>query len=293
MSHTRDLVAQFSDPRGVVLVAADFSYASLAPGIDQVIGFFPQAFVALQTCRAGGASEGSYASFNLGDHVGDDPHAVATNRQRLSAYCPKPIPWLRQVHGVDVASAENAISGDCHADGTSTAEPGQPCLVMTADCLPILVARPATGQCAALHAGWRGLCQGVIEAGLAELAHRPAPAVQADDWYVWIGPAIGLQAFEVGDDVRQAFLAHDRRDAIGFVAAKNSPGKWLANLAGLAVSRIAAWSHAANPRGIVRVAVDADCVVRHADRYYSFRRDGRTGRMASLIYRADSAASGP
>jgi len=143
----------------------------IAPGIARVDGFFPKGITALQTDRLGGSSGGDFSSFNLGDHVGDDPLSVARNRRQLSDLCPSQPIWLEQIHGTqaialdepDLASMVNAPARKFQADASMTRLAGQVCCVMTADCLPLLVARPGTGQVAAIHAGWRGLLAGVIE----------------------------------------------------------------------------------------------------------------------------------
>ena len=285
MTSSADLLARFGT-RADSLVAHEFGFEPVGPGVERVAGFFPEGFVALQTHRQGGGSSGPYSTFNLGDHVGDDPVVVDTNRRQLAAHVAGSIPWLRQVHGTRVTLVESALTTECEADGALTDQVGQPCVVMTADCLPLLVARPSTGQCAAIHAGWRGLCEGVIESGLKRMAEQPAPPGATDDWYVWIGPAIGPDAFEVGDEVRQAFADRDPISLEAFSAATNRPGKWHADLAGLAVGRIAAWACAAKTSPRIRIAAAPDCVFSNSQRYFSYRRDGRTGRMASLIYRA-------
>ena len=288
------LAAIINECRGRVDLL-DFALHPVAPGIEQVTGFFPDPFLALQTTRQGGVSEGAFGSFNLGDHVGDRPERVAANRARLAQHCAAPVAWLSQVHGTLVTDLDTRGASDadrplaegspCRADASATALPGRACTVMTADCLSVLVARPLTGQCAAAHAGWRGLLDGVIESTLDHMA-RVRSSQSGDDWYIWLGPAIGEQAFEVGAEVRDAFIKRASEASGAFIAAKNRPGKWWASLAGLGLQRVAAWGAAAKAHGArVRVAVSRECVFSDAQRYFSYRRDGVTGRMASLIVR--------
>jgi hypothetical protein len=218
------------------------------------------------TTRRGGVSAGRYASLNLGDHVGDDPAAVARNRTLLAAELGLPAAplWLRQVHGCGVALAEDGARG-CEADATVARGPGRVCAVLTADCLPLLLCDRRGHRVAAVHAGWRGLCDGVIEAALDALG------VPGPELLCWLGPAIGPGAFEVGDEVRAAFLA---RDSGANAAFRPSPqGRWLADLYTLARRRLAA-------RGVGYVGGGCYCTFSDA----SYRRDADTGRMASLIW---------
>ncbi|WP_277052640.1 peptidoglycan editing factor PgeF [Zestomonas thermotolerans] len=219
------------------------------------------------TTRAGGVSVGPFTSLNLGDHVGDDPQAVAENRRRLVAALGCRPAWLRQVHGTRVVEADPAQVVE--ADGCWTAAPGIACSSMTADCLPVLFCDRAGSRVAAAHAGWRGLAGGVLEATLEALA-LPAEQVLA-----WLGPAIGPQAFEVGPEVREAFLASHPEAAQAFVASHN-PGKFLADLYQLARIRLAA-------RGITAVYGGGFCTFSDP-RFFSYRRAARTGRFASLVW---------
>jgi YfiH family protein len=225
---------------------------------------------AVQTTRRGGVSRGVYASLNLGAHVGDDPVAVAANRARLAAILPAAPVWLNQVPGVVVADADTAVAG-VEADAAVARRPGRVCAVMTADCLPVLLCDRGGRVVAAAHAGWRGLCAGVIEATVA------AMRVPGGDLLAWLGPAIGPQAFEVGDEVRAAFVAHDAAAKEAFVA--HGAGKWLADIWLLARRRLAA-------AGVPQVAGGGRCTVAEADRFFSYRRDGVTGRMAACIWLA-------
>ena len=233
---------------------------------------------ALQTTRAGGVSVGAYAALNLGDHVGDDPAAVARNRALLRATLPADPVWLKQVHGNSVADADHAI-GVAEADAALARKPGKVCAVMTADCLPLLLCDEAGTVVAAAHAGWRGLAGGVVEATVKAMNVAPERLL------VWLGPAIGPQAFEVGEEVRQAFMAHDPSAAKAFVprfpiTPHPSPltaPKWLADIYLLARQRLATL-------GVERVYGGGQCTYTDAERFYSYRRDQATGRMASLIW---------
>ena len=226
---------------------------------------------ALSTTRAGGVGAAPFDSFNLGTHVGDDPAVVAANRARLRAALPAEPRWLNQVHGtavVDLAS----YAGVPDADASVSRRPGAVCVVMTADCLPVLLCDRAGTVVGAAHAGWRGLQGGVVEAAVR------AMGVPAADVIAWLGPAIGPDAFEVGDEVRAAFVADDPAAAAAFRPA-GPAGKWLANLYLLARLRLAAL-------GVASVHGGDACTVTDAARFFSYRRDGRTGRMASLVWLA-------
>lgn len=261
----------------------------LAEGICRIDGFFPPGVVAIQTDRRGGASRGPFDSFNLATHVGDDPLAVAANRRRLSQHLPARMLWLEQVHGTAVVS-HDALSPMVppRADACIAADLGLACAVMSADCLPLLIARPCTHQVAAVHAGWRGLHAGVIEATLEALLSAGQHVQGMDEWYVWMGPAISARCFEVGADVRDAFLHSDPGTDVFFQPVSGVRGKWLADLQGLAQHRVLAWQASCASTGylpLLRISRDAACTVTEADRYYSYRRDRLTGRMATLIAR--------
>lgn len=225
---------------------------------------------AVSTTRAGGVSRGAYASFNLGDHVGDDPAAVGRNRELLRAALALPAEpvWLRQVHGTHVI---DAAQGDAHgeADGAWSAQPGVVCAVLTADCLPVLLCDRTGTKVAAVHAGWRGLAAGVIEQGVRALGVAP------EELLAWIGPAIGPRAFEVGPEVRTAFVQHDAAAARAFTASHD--GRYLADLYALARLRLSALS-------ITRISGGGFCTFTDRERFFSFRRDGSCGRMATLIW---------
>ncbi|MCQ6259865.1 peptidoglycan editing factor PgeF [Pseudomonas sp. Q11] len=219
------------------------------------------------TTRTGGVSLAPFDSLNLGDHVGDEPMAVAENRRRLTdRFAIRPA-WLQQVHGITVVEADPAQVAT--ADASWTATPGIACTAMTADCLPVLFCNRAGSRVAAAHAGWRGLANGVLEATLDSLA------VPADETLAWLGPAIGPQAFEVGPEVREAFVVQLPEAGKAFAASPN-PGKFLANIYQLARLRLAA-------RGVTAVYGGGLCTVSDP-RFFSYRRNPRTGRFASLIW---------
>jgi YfiH family protein len=223
---------------------------------------------AVQTTRIGGVSAGPYASLNLGDHVGDDPAAVAQNRALLRINLPADPVWLKQVHGNAVVDADSA-GGVPEADASVARKPGTVCAVMTADCLPLLLCDEAGTVVAAAHAGWRGLAGGVVEAAVRAINVAPERLL------VWLGPAIGPQTFEVGEDVRQAFLSHHAGAVQAF--APHGDGKWLADIYLLARQRLALL-------GVSRVYGGGLCTYSDSERFYSYRRNGATGRMASLIW---------
>lgn len=224
---------------------------------------------ALVTTRSGGVSCGPYASLNLGAHVQDCPSAVASNRRALAAQLPAEPLWLEQVHGTTVVCADSAGSG-AQADAAFARRPGVVCAVMTADCLPVLLCDRAGTVVAAAHAGWRGLLGGVLECSVQAMTVNPA------DILAWLGPAIGPAAFEVGAEVREAFCTHDAQASGAFVAAAQ-PGKWMADIYMLARQRLSA-------AGVVSVYGGGECTVSDAARFYSYRRDGVTGRFASVVW---------
>lgn len=227
----------------------------------------PASVRACVTTRQGGVSLAHYATFNLGDHVGDDPAAVAENRRRLSDEFAIQPAWLKQVHGLVVADADPAVVAE--ADASWTDQPGIACAVMTADCLPALFCDRAGTRVAAAHAGWRGLAGGVLEATLERLALPP------EEVLVWLGPAIGPQAFEVGLEVRDAFTAVHPEAARAFVAGE-LPGKLMADIYELARIRLAA-------RGVTAVYGGDWCTVSD-ERFFSYRRTPQGGRFASLVW---------
>ncbi|MDP1526223.1 MAG: peptidoglycan editing factor PgeF [Rhodocyclaceae bacterium] len=229
----------------------------------------PSNVQAIQTTRSGGVSIAPYASLNLGDHVGDAPAAVAENRRLLRTHLPDEPVWLKQVHGTHCLDAATAVAGT-EADAAFTRQPGVVCAVLTADCLPVLLCDDAGTVVAAAHAGWRGLAAGVIETTVAAM-NLPGAQLMA-----WLGPAIGAENFEVGGEVREAFVTHNRAAAAAFAARPH--GKWRCDLYALARFRLEAM-------GISRITGADFCTAGDADRFFSYRRDGTTGRMASLIWR--------
>lgn len=228
----------------------------------------PASVMACSSTRSGGVSEAPWDSLNLAMHVGDSPEAVSTNRAQLAAQLALPSEplWLDQVHGTRVhVPGED----DVCADAAYTNLPGEVCVVMTADCLPVLLCSRDGSGVAAVHAGWRGLLDGVLERAIAQFAVAPAKLM------AWLGPAIGAEAFEVGGEVREAFVAHDPEAATHFVAGRR--GHWYGDLFGLARQRL-------GNAGVAGVHGGGLCTYSDPERFYSYRRDGRTGRMASLIW---------
>ncbi len=232
----------------------------------------PQNVKALQTTRLGGVSGAPYDSLNLGDHVGDAPLAVERNRMLLEPLLPSEPVWLKQVHGVAVADAAQATCWP-EADACVSAHPGAVCVVMTADCLPVLLCDQKGSVVGAAHAGWRGLCDGVIEQTAHAMKVPPATLM------AWLGPAIGAQAFEVGDEVRAEFVARQPEAVAAFV--QGAPGKWLADIYQLAHLRL-------NALGITRIYGGRLCTYTDRARFFSYRRDGVTGRMGTFIWLAES-----
>lgn len=226
---------------------------------------------AVTTTRNGGVSQSPYASLNLGDHVGDAPEAVARNRALLcqSLALPTEPSWLNQVHGCEVVAAD-VTPFPADADASVSRTPGHVCAVLTADCLPLLLCDESGTQVAAIHAGWRGLCGGVIEATIEAMA-MPGEKLMA-----WLGPAIGADAFEVGDEVRQAFCEVDANAAEAFRPSDNK-GRWLADIYQLTRQRL-------NRCQLTQIYGGGFCSFHDTERFYSYRRDGQTGRMASLIW---------
>lgn len=222
---------------------------------------------ALQTTRRGGLSKPPFDTLNLGDHVGDDPMSVAANRQALSSYVPSEPVWLKQVHGIQVIDA-GAAGCLPEADAAYATTHEAVCCIMTADCLPILVCDDAGTIVAAIHAGWRGLLNGVIEQTIAAMQVRPSGLM------AWLGPAIGPAAFEVGDDVRDAFLQRNSETDAAFT---QNGSKWLADIYLLARQRLAGC-------GITRAYGGEFCTFADPQRFFSYRREGMTGRMASMIW---------
>jgi YfiH family protein len=257
----------------------------------------PANIKALQTTRAGGASKAPYDSLNLGDHVGDDPLVVERNRILLNTLLPSEPVWLEQSHGIVVANADRA---DClpQADACIARHRAAVCVVMTADCLPILLCDQQGSVVGAVHAGWKGLAAGVIEATVQAMNVAP------QNLMAWLGPAISQHAFEVGEEVRAAFIASQPQASSAFnpSSPQLSPGasvppspacgeseargaepvggegkKYLADLYALARLRL-------NALGITQIYGGDRCTYREHEQFFSYRRDGRTGRMGAFIW---------
>ena len=239
----------------------------------------PKNIHALQTTRnsenrEGGVSHAPFNSFNLGSHVKDNPMHVAQNRQILSQLLPNEPVWLNQVHGINVV---NAASTAClpDADASYATRKNVVCVTMTADCLPILVCDTAGTLVASIHAGWRSLCDDVIEATIAKLPANPSNLM------AWLGPAIGPNAFEMGSDVRAQFIAKDAQAELAF---KPHGDKLLCDIYKIATQRL-------NNLGVTKIYGGGQesepwCTFTDEKRFFSFRRDGETGRMATLIWLA-------
>ncbi len=224
---------------------------------------------ALQTTRQGGVSAAPCDSLNLGMHVGDDPLAVAHNRQILEPLLPSEPVWLEQVHGTVVANADSAACS-VQADACIARHRGAVCVVMTADCLPVLLCDEAGTVVGVAHAGWKGLVAGVIEATVKAMDVAPQKLM------AWLGPAISQEAFEVGAEVRAAFTARQTSAAEAFIA-HGDQGKYKADLYLLARQRL----HAL---GVDRIYGGNFCTCRQKDKFFSYRRDGVTGRMGTFIW---------
>ncbi len=261
---------------------ADNSKLGQLPGLapELAVSDRVRAFVTIRTggISAGsfGAADGSAVGLNLGEHVGDDPAAVRENRARLQAALPGPICWLHQVHGIEVHHADTAVSAHAlvpTADAAITMRAGQVLAIMTADCLPLLLADTQGRIVGAVHAGWRGLAAGVIEATVDAMRARLGEDAELA---AWLGPVIGPASFEVGQDVMDAFCDQDTQASSAFLPGPTE-GKYWADLYALARLRLAS-------RGVTRAGGGDLCTVRDPSRFYSHRRDRRTGRMASLIW---------
>ena len=230
----------------------------------------PRGVLAGTTLRRGGVSGGPYESLNLGMHVDDSPGDVIENRRRFRHMCRLPADpqWLQQVHGTAVAEMPNAREHP-EADAAVTTQPGVVCAVLTADCLPVLFARKDGSAVAAAHAGWRGLLAGVLESTVAALG-------SPGELMAWFGPAISQPAFEVGEEVREAFVSHDSAASACFVP--NNHGRWQADLYQLARQRL-------QYHGVTSLHGGGRCTFAERDAFFSYRRDGQCGRMASFVVR--------
>lgn len=232
----------------------------------------PDCVQALMTTRTKGVSSPPFDSLNLGDHVGDDPQVVAKNRALLTeqASLPQSPHYLTQTHSTRVIRLPYH-GENWEADAVYTNQPNQVCLVMTADCLPVLFTNSQGTEVAAAHAGWRGLCNGVLENTIAEFSSPP------EQIYAWLGAAIGAEAFQVGQDVVDAFCQQDPTAYLAFKPDPNASGKFLANIYQLATQRL-------NRLGIQQISGGEHCTFSDPERFFSYRREGKTGRMASLIW---------
>lgn len=229
----------------------------------------PAGVKALITTRNGGVSRGPFASFNLGLRAGDDPEAVTANRARLRQLLPQEPKWLAQQHGTRVVEVDG-IDDSPRADASIARRPGTVCAIMVADCVPVLFTDHGGTLVAAAHAGWRGLAGGVIENTVRSMGGAPAEIL------AYLGPGIGPKAFEVGTEVRDAFVARDALAASAFVPERT--GKWRADLYALARLALAR-------AGVAQIHGGGFCTLSDSLRFYSYRRDRVTGRMAALIWR--------
>ncbi len=228
----------------------------------------PHNIKAYSTTRIGGASEGKYKGLNLGMHVGDDSSLVEKNRQLLceKAMLPAPPVWLNQTHSNIVVELQRSSPKLIDADGATTLTSGVVCSVMTADCLPLLLTDIKGSRVAAVHAGWRGLADGVIENALKMFSF---PVI------AWLGPAIGCKAFEVGQELYDLFVSHSYLAKAAFTYIGD--GKYLADINKLAIQRL-------NEAGVTDIYSSGKCTFEDSENFYSYRRDGITGRQASLIW---------
>ncbi len=228
----------------------------------------PRSIHAIQTTRNGGVSDGPYASLNLAGHVGDATKSIRMNREMLRSFLPSDPVWLKQTHSsICINAFEAGINVE--ADASFTNSMNVVCVVMTADCLPVLLCSRLGNEVAAIHAGWKGLLNGVIESTINQMQTNPSNLL------AWLGPAIGPQSFEVGNDVRDAYIELDSGAKAAFV--EFSENKWLADLYKLATIRLRA-------KGISQIYGGEYCTFKDKEHFFSYRREGNTGRMASLIW---------
>nr|WP_238937511.1 peptidoglycan editing factor PgeF [Pseudoalteromonas sp. S16_S37] len=227
---------------------------------------------ALSTTRVGGCSSGAFANFNLGYHVNDEPRNVDANHKQLLEYLPNPAHWLTQVHGADVLVIDKNTPAKVwpKADALYTRLSQQPLAIMTADCLPILICDQQGREVAAIHGGWKPLAKGIIDNTLVLFQSNPKQLC------VWLGPAIGPHKFEVGSDVKAQFCALNPAHADDFFAQKD--GKFIADIYAIAKRQLA-------QLGVTKIFGGQYCTVTQKELFFSYRRDGKTGRMASLIWR--------
>jgi len=219
-------------------------------------------------------SEGDYQGLNLGLHVADDPELVLLNRALLTKQLslPSPLCWLNQTHSTRLLKVTPEIAQSIEADAAWSVQSRQVCVVMTADCLPVLITDKQGSFVCAIHAGWRGLCDGIIEQSLTHICTELN--IDSSDCLVWLGPCIGKNAFEVGSEVRDQFIAQDPQAKSAFTTHED---RYLADLHQLARLRLA-------PFNVAEISASEHCTFSEADLFYSYRRDGKTGRLATLIY---------
>jgi YfiH family protein len=240
----------------------------------------PATIHSLVTTRQGGVSSSPYDSLNLGDHVGDQPSQVIANRQTLRNQIPTEPIWLKQTHGIEVSTPDSRshhASNPVVADAAVTNIPDEVLVIMSADCLPVLFSNADGTVIGAAHAGWRGLCDGILESTVSEILML-ANQSSAQDLIAWMGPAIGPESFEVGEDVVGRFQEtglHDLQKC--FLPIANKPGKYLADIYQLARDRL-------KKVGVNAIFGGDLCTVTDGERFFSYRRDGVTGRFASLIW---------
>ncbi|OIQ24426.1 peptidoglycan editing factor PgeF [uncultured Vibrio sp.] len=231
----------------------------------------PSCVKAVASTRLGGFSLPPYEGLNLGTHVGDETTTVMKNREQFIQDCSMPASpiWLNQTHSTHVVDVSQPTLEILNADGVSTRAPNVVCSAMTADCLPVLLTNSQGSQVAAVHAGWRGLSGGILENAVAQF-EEPSEVI------AWLGPAIGSNAFEVGEDVLKAFISVDDNAHKAFIP-HTAPNKWLANMDMLATQRL-------NRVGVKSVYSSNLCTYEREDQFYSYRRDGVTGRQAVFIW---------
>jgi YfiH family protein len=234
----------------------------------------PKHIHAFSTTRQGGYSTGKYRGLNLGMHVEDKSELVEQNRQLLSdtLSLPSSLCWLTQTHSTQLVKVAENRASSVEADASWSDLRNHPCVVMTADCLPVLVTDKQGSFVSAIHAGWRGLCDGIIEKSITSICSELK--IASSQLLVWLGPCIGKQAFAVGEEVRAEFITHDPQAAAAFALYQD---RYLADLQQLARLRLAAFN-------VAQISASEHCTFSEPELFYSYRRDGQTGRMATLIW---------
>jgi YfiH family protein len=240
----------------------------------------PRAINALVSTRLGGVSKAPFDSLNLGDHVGDKDADVSQNRAIFAKALPSEPVWLKQIHGTVVSTPQNrqtSLNGYIQADASVTNIPGEVLAIMTADCLPVLITNQSGSAVGAAHAGWRGLCAGVLENTITALL-KISEDKNPSNLIAWMGPAIGPDSFEVGEDVVIAFKDSGLATPLNaFKAIPHKPGKFLADIYQLASARL-------ETCGLQMIFGGQYCTVKDQEQFFSYRRDGETGRFASAIW---------